>query len=190
MTTTYDQHYQTEDLFGSPYPELVHFFENYAPKRKLLDLGCGQGRNALTLAKLGYHVTGIDSSRVGINQMLQKAHSTNLIVKGIVGDIYSFENYADYDVVLFDSMFHFEKRDRKKETSLIKKACTLISSKSVICTCILDTGSKVKILKDTIRESGIAFEILNDSSLFYKFEDTETGHQSEMKYCMYIVRKK
>ena len=71
MTVTYDKYYQTENLFGEPYPELIEFFAEYPYKGKLLDLGCGQGRDAIALARLGYSVTGIDNSKVGIQQMNQ-----------------------------------------------------------------------------------------------------------------------
>ncbi len=69
MTASYDKHYQTENLFGEPYPELIDFFTAYPERGKLLDLGYGQGRNAIPLARMGYEVTGIDISRVGIEQM-------------------------------------------------------------------------------------------------------------------------
>lgn len=60
----------------------------------------------------------------------------------------------------------------------------------LICICQQDTGKKVSILKETIDSSGIDFEILSDSSLIYDYEDKESGHKSESKYCMYIVKKK
>lgn len=50
MTVTYDKHYETENLFGDPYPELIEFFDKYSRKGNLLDLGCGQGRDAIPLA--------------------------------------------------------------------------------------------------------------------------------------------
>ena len=49
---------------------------------------------------------------------------------------------------------------------------------------------QVKILKKTIDNAGIEFEILNDSNFIYTFEGKESGHKSETKYCMYIVKKK
>jgi len=69
VTVTYYKYYEAENLFGEPYPELIEFFAEYPRKRKVLDLGCGQGRDAIALARLGYSVTGIDNSRVGIDQM-------------------------------------------------------------------------------------------------------------------------
>ncbi len=188
--TDYDTYYETEALFGEAYAELIDFFKQYEPKGKLIDLGCGQGRDSISLAGLGYEVTGIDNSKVGIDQMNSISIREGLKLTGLVGDIYAFDNYPDFDIVLLDSMLHFEKRDKQKETALIDKIANRINKNGLICICIQDTGKKVKILKDTIDNSGIDFDILNDSSLIYKYEDKESGHKSETKYCMYIIKKK
>lgn len=69
MKVAYDKYYQTENLFGKPYPELIKYFSTYPKQGKVLDLGCGQGRDSIPIARLGFDVTGIDNSRVGIEQM-------------------------------------------------------------------------------------------------------------------------
>ncbi|MCB0845307.1 MAG: methyltransferase domain-containing protein, partial [Bacteroidetes bacterium] len=78
MKVPYDKYYLTENLFGKPYPELIEFFSQNPQKGKVLDLGCGQGRDAIALARLGYSVTGIDNSKVGIEQMNQVAQTEKL----------------------------------------------------------------------------------------------------------------
>lgn len=186
----YDKYYNTEDLFGKPYTELIDFFKIYKPKGKLIDLGCGQGRDSIPLARLGYKVTGIDNSKVGIDQMINKSDTENLKITGIVGDIYTFDNYQDFDFILLDSMFHFEKRGKQREIDLIYRIAKHIKKNGLICTCIQDTGTKVKILKDTIKNTKLNFDIINDSSLIYKYEDKESGNKSETRYCMYIVKRK
>jgi 2-polyprenyl-3-methyl-5-hydroxy-6-metoxy-1,4-benzoquinol methylase len=186
----YDKYYKTEDLFGEPYPELIDFFRIYEPKGKLIDLGCGQGRDSISLARLGYDVTGIDNSKVGIDQMTLISVKEKLKVTGLVDDIFAFDNYQYFDIVLLDSMFHFEKKDIKREIDLIDKIAKRINKNGLICICIQDTGKKVRILKDSIDNSGIDYEVINDSLLIYKYEDKESGHKSVTNYCMYIIKKK
>lgn len=190
MKSTYDKYYQSENLFGEPYPELIDFFKNFPYKGKVLDLGCGQGRDAIALAKLGYKVTGFDNSKVGIEQMMEISDKESLEIVGLVGDIFAFDNYYDFDIVLLDSMFHFAKKDKEREIGLIQNISKQVKTNGLICICIQNTGKKVKILKDTILNSGIDFEEINDSTFNYNFEDKESGFTSETKYLMYIVQKK
>jgi 2-polyprenyl-3-methyl-5-hydroxy-6-metoxy-1,4-benzoquinol methylase len=46
-----------------------------------LDLGCGQGRNSLWLARLGFTVTGLDLSPVAIGQAVEMAEQQGLDVE-------------------------------------------------------------------------------------------------------------
>jgi 2-polyprenyl-3-methyl-5-hydroxy-6-metoxy-1,4-benzoquinol methylase len=118
---TYDKYYQKENYFGHSYPALIEFFKTHQLGGKILDLGCGQGRNALALARLGYSVVGVDLSKVGIEQMIIKAKKENLDVKGIVGDINKFMISNKYDIILLDSMLHFYKERQRKREKSVKK---------------------------------------------------------------------
>ena len=138
----YDTYYQTPNLFGHAYPELIDFFNQYKPKGRLLDLGCGQGRNAVPLARLGYKVSGIDISHVGIDQIKAVSYQEELHIDVWVDDIYTFDHYSDYDIVLLDSMFHFNKKDEQRETRLIDTIARSIPKHALICFCIQDTGKK------------------------------------------------
>lgn len=188
MSVSYDKYYQTENLFGNPYPELIEFLAGWTTKGKLLDLGCGQGRNAIPLARLGFEVTGIDNSKVGIEQMSRVAEIEHLLVTGIVKDIYEIDSFADFDFVLLDSMFHFTKKDLEKETAFIKKLITETKIGCLIVFCIQDTGHKVEILCKTI-ESEKQIDRLAEKKFEYIFKDKETGHQSRTDYQMVAVKK-
>jgi len=106
---SFDEAYETKKMYGEPYQELKDFFMK-TPKGKVLDLGCGQGRDSLYLASIGYDVTGIDLSDVGIKQMLDEAKTQGLKIKGISGDILKLDIQERFDIVLWDMVLHsFEK---------------------------------------------------------------------------------
>ena len=67
----------------------------------LLDLGCGNGRISINLAKLGYNVVGIDISPLFINDAKKKAleHGVQDKVEFLVGDA------RDLDKLLKDRQF-------------------------------------------------------------------------------------
>lgn len=188
MKAAYDKYYQTENLFGEPYPELILFLAEYPDKGKLLDLGCGQGRDAIALARLGYAVTGIDNSKVGIEQMNKIAEAENLNLVGQVADLYAFDNFAEFDIVLLDSMFHFNKKDREKEIRLVRKIISEIKNECLVVFCIQDTGEKVQILKQAIGfEKQVKYAA--DKKFRYIFEDKESGSKTETDYRMIAIAK-
>jgi cyclopropane fatty-acyl-phospholipid synthase-like methyltransferase len=53
-------------------PELMDFIDHHTPGRAL-DLGCGTGTNAITLAKNGWRVSGVDFSKRAIHIAQKKA---------------------------------------------------------------------------------------------------------------------
>ncbi|TFH38137.1 MAG: class I SAM-dependent methyltransferase [Anaerolineales bacterium] len=53
-------------------PELIEFLDNHPPGRAL-DLGCGTGTNAITISAYGWHVVGVDASRLAIRRAQQKS---------------------------------------------------------------------------------------------------------------------
>jgi SAM-dependent methyltransferase len=60
----------------------------YLPERgAALDLACGMGRNALSLAQVGYQVTAVDFSQVAIDVLRVAAARESLPVDAICADI-------------------------------------------------------------------------------------------------------
>ena len=73
---------------GEAFPEIASFFDKYIPTpAKVLDLGCGQGRDSLVLARKGHTIHGVDLAKSGIDQMLERAKRENLCITGEVSDI-------------------------------------------------------------------------------------------------------
>jgi SAM-dependent methyltransferase len=109
----YDQHYRADPAAcGEPFAEFAAFCRQ-VPTGSVLDLGCGQGRDALMFARAGHRVVGVDVSAVGIEQMLAVAASEGLDVEGIVHDIVSYRPGGCFDLVVLDRVLHMLAVDNR-----------------------------------------------------------------------------
>jgi len=63
-----------------------------------LDLACGEGRNAIWLARRGWEVTGVDYSSVGIEKARKIAGAT--AVDWVVADVTTYETHRTFDLVM------------------------------------------------------------------------------------------
>lgn len=61
------------------------------PKGKILSLAEGEGRNAVYLASLGYEVTGVDGSEVGLCKAVELATARGVNITTIQADLSKFE---------------------------------------------------------------------------------------------------
>lgn len=129
---SFDKTYDVKpEMFGHPYKELQDYFINCPITGNLLDLGCGQGRDSIFLASLGYNVTAVDSSKVGISQMLDKAQSLGFTIEGIVGDIRNTRFDKTFNVILFDMLLHgFEKN---VQLELLRKYSEFLNKEGILC---------------------------------------------------------
>ena len=104
----YEKLYQeARNCCGEPVPEIAAFFEAYEKEgAQILDLGCGQGRDAIMMARHGHNVIGVDTSETGVHQMEEDAKREDLQVRGVIADITSFEIGGGFDVVILDRVLH------------------------------------------------------------------------------------
>ncbi|MGD9530427.1 class I SAM-dependent methyltransferase [Pseudonocardia sp.] len=65
-----------------------------------LDLGAGEGRNALWLAEQGWTVTAVDFSRVAMEKALAAADRRGIALEAVVADVTTYEPDRSYDLVL------------------------------------------------------------------------------------------
>lgn len=63
-----------------------------------LDLACGEGRNAIWLAREGWDVTGVDYSPVGIEKAAEIAGDTD--VEWVVADVTAYHPDRSFDLVM------------------------------------------------------------------------------------------
>lgn len=96
-------------------PEVLEFISQN-PVGKALDLGCGTGTNAITLASRGWEVTGVDFSHKAIRKARQKASLAGLRLRFIQADVTNLWMLQDhYDYVLdIGCLFVLSEGSRRK----------------------------------------------------------------------------
>lgn len=94
MTNNFwDERYSGEALaYGeSPNDFLVSMAERLPTSGRALDIGAGQGRNALFLASRGLDVLAVDQSVVGMRKAQQLANQRSLALRTQVVDLETFD---------------------------------------------------------------------------------------------------
>ena len=101
------------DTFGAGKPS--HDVLKVAPKLpagiKALDIGCGEGRDALYLASLGFQTFAIDISESGIDKLQSFAADFELNIDASICDMreYAFPHY--FDLIVCQGCLHLIKRE-------------------------------------------------------------------------------
>lgn len=98
----WDQRYGSEGyVFGIDPNRFVAEQLGDTPPGRALDLGSGQGRNAVWLALRGHDVTAVDLSPVATKQAAQLAEDAGVTVDFVAADLATWEPPAGaYDLVL------------------------------------------------------------------------------------------
>ncbi|MHC5224676.1 tellurite resistance methyltransferase TehB [Ignatzschineria sp. LJL83] len=106
-------YYQETYGLTAPHSDVVEMVENHAVKPcKVLDLGCGQGRNSLFLADRGFDVTSYDLSPNMIESLLgiiAKEGIRNIHVEQY--DINHAEIKGQYDLIMSTVVLMFVNRE-------------------------------------------------------------------------------
>jgi SAM-dependent methyltransferase len=98
----WDQRYATTDLIWGAGPNrfLVAEVEGLPPGRAL-DLGCGEGRNAIWLAQRGWQVSGVDFSEAGLDKARHLALERGVEVTWVRADLLDYQpDHGAFDLVI------------------------------------------------------------------------------------------
>ena len=107
----WDERYRRgEHATTEPSRLLVRATRGLAPGRAL-DIACGTGRHAIFLAGLGWQVTAVDSSSVGIEMTAGRARESGVTVDARVADLERGEFRIDPEAYDLIAVFYYLQRD-------------------------------------------------------------------------------
>jgi tellurite methyltransferase len=117
----YDKIYVQEGFYWGKKPSAIcdRVIEIMDPAEhrgmRLLDIGCGEGRNAIYFAKHGFEVTALDYSLPGLRKVEQYAEEVEVSVRTIHEDIRSCSLHEVYDVLFSTGTLHYLPDEIKAE---------------------------------------------------------------------------
>jgi tellurite methyltransferase len=124
----FDAEYRRSEglLYGdTPVPDLVDLVNTtrLTPPGRVLDLGCGEGRNALFLARRGFEVEAVDAAPTAVKRLVQLAQGSRLTVSARVADVREIDlPEASYVLIVANTILdHLDPRDSDRLIARIQR---------------------------------------------------------------------
>jgi tellurite methyltransferase len=106
----YDEKYGGESFYWTTRPSGTCFevLKRMPPDRplRLLDIGCGEGRNAVFFARNGYEVHAFDISEKGIEKTERLARQAGVSVHAFQADLNTFRLDKPFDILFSTGTLH------------------------------------------------------------------------------------
>ncbi len=96
---------------GRPNPQICELVSQLPANARVLDLGCGDGRNTIFLSQKGFSVEAIDISPAGIEKLSIIAKQKNLPIDAKIMDMRTFVFKKTYDMVIAAYSFYLIERE-------------------------------------------------------------------------------
>ncbi|HUK91500.1 MAG TPA: class I SAM-dependent methyltransferase [Blastocatellia bacterium] len=88
-----------------------------------IDLGMGEGRNAVFLARQGWQVTGVDLSDVAVDQATKHAADAGARIQGVVADLDEYDlGHEKWDLITLFYMHAWQHLSKLNNTERLKNA--------------------------------------------------------------------
>ncbi len=128
VVTDYDKRYNTEEYYWGLMPnricyDIMKILPPIKPYR-VLDIGCGEGKDAVFFAKCGYDVTALDISEQGIEKAKKLAEHNKVEVRFFKADLFDYRPDTEYDIIFSSGVLHFIPQTDREELCNSLKAHT------------------------------------------------------------------
>lgn len=118
LKSIWDKKYSKNTYIYGRAPEkfLIENVDLIPANGKVLDMGMGEGRHAVYLAKKGFQVTGIDISSVAVKKSMQLAKEEGVKINAIVASLNRYKIPEES----FDAILCFYYVDRSLNEKILK----------------------------------------------------------------------
>ncbi len=117
--TSYDERYAAQEYHWGTKPSAIcQRVLRLAPSDgpvSLLDIGCGEGRNAVYFARNGYAVTAFDLAEAGVAKTKRLAAAASVPLAVYQADMNEHRLEKDFDVLFSTGVLHLVPRGLRQE---------------------------------------------------------------------------
>lgn len=117
--TIYEEEYKTQEYYWGTEPNNACYqvLQLMPPTKhlKLLDIGCGEGKDAVFFARNGYDVSAFDVTDAGIEKTRSLAERTGVHINVFKADILEYRLDTYYDIIFSSGVLHYIKPEYRKE---------------------------------------------------------------------------
>ncbi len=119
VVADYDGRYGKEGYYWGLTPnricyDIMKLLPPIKPYR-VLDMGCGEGKDAVFFAKCGYAVTAFDLSEQGIEKAKRLAEHNKVEVRLFRADLFDYRPDTEYDIIFSSGVLHFVPEQQRKD---------------------------------------------------------------------------
>jgi Trans-aconitate methyltransferase len=82
---------------------------------RVLDIGCGEGKNAVFFARCGYDVSAFDIASSGVEKTKRLAEKAGVHVNAFEADVLKYRLDNDYDILFSSGVLHYIKPELRDE---------------------------------------------------------------------------
>ncbi len=117
--TPYQTWYDTDEYYWGTIPsalclEIVRFCPPVRPLR-VLDIGCGEGKDAVFLARLGYRVSAFDLAVSGVEKTKRLAEQAGVSVDVFRADVNDYRPTGTFDILYSSGALHYLRPELRGE---------------------------------------------------------------------------
>lgn len=134
--TDYEEKYRKDEYYWGIVPnrlcyEIMKLRPPVKPYR-VLDIGCGEGKDAVFLAKNGYAVTAFDIADAGIEKAKELARRNHVEIDFFQANVNEYMPDTAFDIVFSSGVLHYISLDKRKQFFDRLKECTSTGGLNVL----------------------------------------------------------